>query len=63
MNNETDLTNVSEIDLPIEDIIWVAVLFGTVLCGCFLVCYVCYRENKETREWATWVKSKKFGPT
>jgi len=61
-NDSSILSNdESESDFPIEEILWVIILLGTVVSGCCLGCYVCYKENKQTQEWANWVRFKKNG--
>jgi hypothetical protein len=42
-------------------LMWIIFMSLVLLCGCCIGCYVCYRENQNTKRWSEWVKAKKMG--
>jgi len=48
-------------DSAIEQLLFVIILGLMLVCVCGFGIYACYTHNKETTEWANWVRAKKRG--
>ena len=39
----------------------IIVMGVVIICCCCIGFVICYKENKENKEWASWVREKKRG--
>ena len=50
-----------EEDPDIGQLVLPIIMGLVIVCACCISACVCYKNNKETKEWAAWVRAKKRG--